>query len=349
MMDMASKLESRADYIKQLTQSLANAGKDKAAGGPSTSATPPAEAVAAVDLELEMNDNISVGGETVTSVLYKYGREASQDRKANVRKSGSSIPAIGNQEHHQFRSASAQSVDSFEHSHLSEARESSTVPYMDEAHLQFLINKEQNKMNKSQKLVSGSQFRNTTKVNFMSCEQCIILDRVGKKYKETIRSLRLQIARLEEQNHDLKRFKNGESIHQLMSKSAALASSTSAVTTAIVTASQQADQEENMEDIQFLAGKCEQYESDIAKVKKLLLYERNLNEGLRKTLDETRTALKEEVAGLQKENISLQEELQREKEKRGALQSSYDETTTTLLRYKQQLERTENKLSDTVV
>jgi septal ring factor EnvC (AmiA/AmiB activator) len=101
-----------------------------------------------------------------------------------------------------------------------------------------------------------------------------------------------------------------------------------------------------MEDIQYLASKCETYEADLAKLKKLLVYERSLNEGLRKTLDETRTGLRDELAACQAENTKLREDWQREKAKREFLQTSSDEATTTLLRYKQQLEKAESKLSD---
>jgi multidrug resistance efflux pump len=81
-------------------------------------------------------------------------------------------------------------------------------------------------------------------------------------------------------------------------------------------------------------------------MKKMLLYERGLNEGLRKTLDETRTGLRDELATCQAENSKLREDWQKEKARREVLQTSNDESTTTLLRYKQQLEKAEAKLSD---
>lgn len=323
-MDVSSKLDTRADYIRQLTQSLANPG------------------IAAVNIgsnNSEMCDDVSsTGGESVTSVLYKYGKEATQVdlERLNVRSTGNMLAG----KRVTIRTSSAQSLDSAEA--LSElktaeslAREGSTVAYSEDPHLQFLMNKEQSKGRNSQKLVSGSQFRNTTKLAMGRCEQCLIFDRVNKKHKETIRGLRLQIARLEEQNHDLRRFKGDSGHHASIKSSSTLASS-------IID-----DEEENdPEDIQYLANKCETYEADLAKMKKLLLYERTLNEGLRKTLDETRTGLREELATAQSENIKLREDYQREREKREALQISNDDLTATLLRYKQQLERTENKLSD---
>lgn len=321
-MEIASKLDSRADYIRQLTKSLAN----------------PTGIAMAASNGSEMGDDVSsTGGDSVTSVLYKYGKEATQVdmERLNMRSTGSMLGKKVT-----IRTSSAQSLDSAEA--LSElktaeslAREGSTVAYSDDPHLQFLINKEQNKGRNSQKLVSGSQFRNTTKLSMGRCEQCFIFDKVNKKHKETIRGLRLQIARLEEQNHDLRRHKGDPGHHPSIKSSSSL-------TSVLVND----EEESNPEDIEFLANKCETYEADLAKMKKMLLYERTLNEGLRKTLDETRTGLREELATAQAENIKLREDYQRERDKRETLQTSNDELTATLLRYKQQLERTENKLSD---
>lgn len=327
--EIANKLDTRAEYIRQLTQSLSK--------GNSTG------------IAEDMADDVSsVGGDTVTSVLYKYGKEAStvdSDKTTAVRGSGSFVGSKMNKR----ASSSAQSLDtSIEgmselKSAESAARESSTAPYYDDPHMQFLINKEQNKGRSTQKLVSGSQFRNTTKLGTGRCEQCMIFDRVNKKHKETIRSLRLQIARLEETAHDLRRLKSNDSGHHV-----ALKGSTSGGS-ALAAAMSQDDEEDEMENIQFLASKCETYEADLAKMKKMLLYERTLNEGLRKTLDETRTGLREELAAAQTQIGKLTEEHAREKDRREGLQVANDDLTTTLLRYKQQLERSENKLSDCVL
>jgi len=326
--EIANKLDTRAEYIRQLTQSLSKGNSG----------------IAAEDMA---DDVSSVGGDTVTSILYKYGKEAStvdSDRTTAMRGSGSFVGSKMNKR----ASSSAQSLDtSIEgmselKSAESAARESSTAPYYDDPHMQFLINKEQNKGRSTQKLVSGSQFRNTTKVG-ARCEQCMIFDRVNKKHKETIRSLRLQIARLEETAHDLRRLKSNDSGHHV-----ALKGSTSGGS-ALAAAMSQEDEEDEMENIQFLVNKCETYEADLAKMKKMLLYERTLNEGLRKTLDETRTGLREELATAQTQIGKLNEDYAREKDKKDGLQVANDDLTTTLLRYKQQLERSENKLSDCVL
>ncbi len=80
-------------------------------------------------------------------------------------------------------------------------------------------------------------------------------------------------------------------------------------------------------------NKCETYEADLAKMKKMLLYERTLNEGLRKTLDETRTGLREVLATAQTQIGKLNDDFAREKDKKDGLQVANDDLTTTLLRY----------------
>jgi hypothetical protein len=59
----------------------------------------------------------------------------------------------------------------------------------------------------SQKLVSGTQFRIPQKEP-VACAQCEHFDRSNRKLKEANRMLRLQVARLEEKIHDLRRAKS---------------------------------------------------------------------------------------------------------------------------------------------
>ena len=327
--EIANKLDTRAEYIRQLTQSLS---REKSNNN---------------GIALEMADDVSsVGGDTVTSVLLKYGKDTSLEdaERDHVRSSGSFIGS----KHNKRASSSARTLDSIDNqsgmkSAESMARESSTAPLYEDPHSQFLINKEQNRGRSTGKLVSGSQFRNTTKLGMGKCEQCTVFDRVNKKHKETIRSLRLQIARLEETAHDLRRLKANDMGHHVALKGSSSSIATGGSTLA---ASMASVDEEELEDIQYLANKCETYEADLAKMKKMLIYERTLNEGLRKTLDETRTGLREELASAQLQVGKLTEEHAKEKERREGLQVAHDDLAMTLLRYKQQLERTENKLSD---
>ena len=341
-MNIGTKIESRADYIKQLTQSLAN---PHAASGP----LPPVPAATSGNQEIgeDMGDSIaSIGGNTTSSVLYKYGKEASLvDQERSVRSSGSGTLSKVKPRRRRQSAGSFESIDggfSELKSIDSVTRESATITYAEDPHMQFMLNKEMNKGKAQQKLVSGSQFRNTTKLNLGRCEQCSLFDRVNKKHKETIRSLRLQIVRLEEQNHDLKRMKSSDAMHHMVG----MKPSTLAATTAIASSAVDNDDEDTLEDIEFLVNKCESYEADIAKMKKMLIYERGLNEGLRKTLDETRTSLRDELSASQTEAGKLREDWQREKARREVLQASNDESTSTLLRYKSELEKTENKLND---
>jgi len=359
MNEISNRLDSRADYIKQLTQSLS--GKTTPTNmatptfdspAPQTNSVPPLMPQVnsmhppplTLPTPMVIDDNSSYGGSmgdestAQTSVLFKYGREASTTAPTTgLRKSSDGIAGRKSKTRPQL--SSAQSLDSIDNfSDLksdSLARDSLNEPHtgsldgMEEAHLQFLVNKEQNR-GRSQKLVSGSQFRNTTKV-LPRCEMCAVGERVNRKNKETIRSLRLQIARLEEQNHDLRRSKSSEIAQHMTLKS-----------------KEELDEEE-LEGIEYLAKQIENKEEEVAKLKKMLTYERSLNEGMRKTLDETRTGLKEELAACQAENVTLKATCESEIEKRQTMERSLNETTSTLMQYKQQLERSENKLSDAML
>ena len=66
---------------------------------------------------------------------------------------------------------------------------------------------------RSSKIVSGSQFRHTSRESQLKCEQCDLYDRALKKNKETIRSLKFKLERFEEKYHDLKMIKSSAS-HQ---------------------------------------------------------------------------------------------------------------------------------------
>ena len=82
--EIANKLDTRAEYIRQLTQSLS---REKSNNG----------------IALEMADDVSsVGGDTVTSVLLKYGKDTSLEdvELDHVRSSGSLlVPSTANAPH----------------------------------------------------------------------------------------------------------------------------------------------------------------------------------------------------------------------------------------------------------
>lgn len=121
---------------------------------------------------------------------------------------------------------------------------------------------------KNLKFVSGSQFRMLGKPQ-VACQQCDVLDKSLRKSKETIRSLRVQLARMEESFKDLKFSKSIESLH-----------------TESKTAS---DFDFKSNDDVAVSRKINYLEDEVAKLKKLLSFERSTNDALRQSLEEARS------------------------------------------------------------
>ena len=128
-----------------------------------------------------------------------------------------------------------------------------------------------------QKLVSGSQFRFLNKEQHLKCDQCDVFDKVIKKNKETVRSLKFQLARLEEQYHDLKLSKSFETLNN------------SNVNLKLQDNSN--EQKQNKQSCEICIG----LEHEIGKLSRLLAYERTSNEGLRKAFFDLRGTLEGEI------------------------------------------------------
>lgn len=306
MLNASDRIEARTDYIRQLTESLS-----------SSSSTP---ALPRQNSEVVIDDTSS-NGEITTSVLYKYGREIPSSVRPGALKN--SIPSLGKQRQAHVVQTSTEVSNELRTDTVDPENASVT----EEAHLQFLTNKD----SRPQKIVSGSQFRNITKAVFHRCEQCGILDRANKKHKETLRTLRLQIARLEEQCHDLRRSKNTDAAHYHIASKAA---------------QQAIDSGLNTEGEEYLSKQCEMYEEELNKIKKILTFERTANEGLRNTLEEARNTSKQELTDAHAEITRLRADLDNARGKADLYRKHHEESMVSLLQYKQQLEKAENKLSD---
>lgn len=216
-----------------------------------------------------------------------------------------------------------------------------TMAEFEDPHVKFLIGIEKNK-NRSQKTVSGSQFRMPLK-DVPRCDTCDGLNSQNKKMKEVIRSLKLQITRLEEKCHDLKMSKNGHGdfpVHSSGSFSASVKSEN------MLNSSHNDDNITNAID---LIRRCELLEEDLAKNKKLVQLERNSLEVLKKTHEDTKTSLNLDLLDRKNEILALTKELNAFKELHKNQESVIDHMNSNLLTYKQQLEKTENKLSDALI
>eukprot|EP00599_Poterioochromonas_sp_BG-1_P004266 CAMPEP_0173145542 /NCGR_PEP_ID=MMETSP1105-20130129/7932_1 /TAXON_ID=2985 /ORGANISM="Ochromonas sp., Strain BG-1" /LENGTH=454 /DNA_ID=CAMNT_0014059517 /DNA_START=21 /DNA_END=1385 /DNA_ORIENTATION=- len=133
---------------------------------------------------------------------------------------------------------------------------------------------------KTLKVVSGSQFRLTTK-SWTQCEQCEIFDRTNKKSKETIRTLKLQLARLEESFRDLKYSR--------------------ALEQSLVDVKASADSDQKGIESGVPSRKVERLEEEVLKLKKLVSFERSASEALRQSLEESQQSHSNEISSLRQE------------------------------------------------
>ena len=344
MARIESQIDSRADYIRKLTENLSLAGKSapisRDVGSIGDSVDDPTVADSST-LLYKFGQDVSVAGSSIDSPLFPRS-VASRGPSPGLRggsggKLLTAFPALGNSNSRQGSASAMPPLggsirDSFDSTDLkSESIERDLGSIADNDHISVFSSSKELGKSRPTKLVSGSQFRLITKHGARHCDQCEVQARVNKKHTETIRTLKLQLARLEERCHDLKRTKASDVAHQIAIKS-----------------SLELAQSDN-EDLDFFSKKCSALEEELAKMKKMLSFERHANEGLRSALDDTKSSLKKEVSDLQNENGRLMLELQACKTENVDAKKRVDEVNNSLVQYKQQLEKTEVKLSDALL
>jgi hypothetical protein len=271
---------SRMDVIKKMTDSLASGNNN-------------------------LNTSTSNGSNSVivnqgTSLLYKFGHEVGTvglTSTAIKNHLPNSIPSLGRN-----KASRGSFTDSRDPTELAESSF-----YGDEAlinnnnnnsHTQFIVNMDKARASKSVKLVSGSQFRLTTKDN-IKCEHCDLLEKVNKKTKETVRSLKLQLTRLEEKFHELKLSKSASDSLSLIQKTMENKDNNN-----------NNNNNTNIDDnIDKLIKKCEIYEDEINKLKKIISIEKISHDNYRKNFDEIKNILKTEILDTKNINKELEKEL----------------------------------------
>lgn len=192
--------------------------------------------------------------------------------------------------------------------------------------------------NRSMKLVSGSQFRLTSHAKGMippHCEQCDTLEKLNKKNKEIIRTLKLQLARAEESYRDLKYSKSSSSNNDQPEAMKEHGDGS-------VSGGGGNQKESN------LRRKCEYLEDELNKFKKMLTYERSISDQLKQTLEDERGQYKTLNENLQQENEKLKQYIIHLETTNNHYQVTNDDLQAKLLAYKQQLEKTEQKLNESL-
>jgi len=187
--------------------------------------------------------------------------------------------------------------------------------------LKFALNVERNRNGGNgtpSKIIAGSQFRLTSHVANSKCENCSLYDRSLKKSKETIRSLKLQLARLEDKYTGLRksRQQQGEEYPQ--------------------------QQEQSGGNCETLQRRCDEYELESSRLKKLSKADQETLITQRKMIDDSRAALElgsKDYASLKEENNASRRSLLEQ-------QRLVERLSAELEQYRSLLDQAETKLAN---
>lgn len=183
--------------------------------------------------------------------------------------------------------------------------------------------------NKPLKVVSGSQFRLTTKGSG-PCPNCDALDKANKKNKELIRTLKLQIIRMEENFKDLKYMKANNATQPDPGLKLSTDNNTLVVS----------------EDKEWEA-RCQALEDELAKLKKVLAYERNINESMRTNLEEAKKLHTSEMKQMSDDCLLANNRCRNMEETITQLRNSKADFELRILQLKTQLDKTQRELEET--
>lgn len=271
-----------------------------------------------------------------TALLYKYGsivgssstsissfktpirnlRTANNLPRLFGSQTAGTIPTASEENHHTQRSSSGDAMDAPDDESMMSLQSSIAMS-----------------KGKSMKLVCGSQFRLVSKSN-QTCMQCELMEKANRKSKENIRILKLQILRMEENFKDLKYSKGRDGV--------------GAESGGAMKVSLDANLQPVSEDPEH-AQRCALIEEELAKLRKTMSYERGINDGLRHSLEEAKKNGQAELARVKDESLLATNRNRNMEETIASLRASKSENELTILRYKQQLERTEQRLEDALL
>ena len=158
------------------------------------------------------------------------------------------------------------------------------------AALQFALGLERNRA-RSVKAVSGSQFKLSQRDN--KCLECGLLERSVHKYRESIRTLKVHVVRLEDRYQTLRktRLVEDDPAHNPRAE----------------------------EGDHGLQQRCDDYEVEVGRLKKLNKADQHLLDLLRKALEEGRAAADGEMQAMQVDYESALQQLAADKEDQRAM------------------------------
>ncbi len=277
--------------------------------------------------------SISAGDATTApgsggAILYKFGQEMPPSSGSRGAKG-----MVNNNNNNGLQpSASMPSFDLRDQSMSGVQDEETVLTYLTGA-----ANNKHLSHSRSMKLVSGSQFRLTSHAKGMippHCEQCDGLEKLNKKNKEIIRTLKLQLTRMEESYRDLKYSKTSSSSSSGADQPEANGTKDSIGDVGV--------KESN------LRRKCEYLEDELNKFKKMLTYERSISDQLKQTLEDERAQYKTLNETLQQDNEKLKQYIAHLEATNQHYKYGNEDLQGKLLAYKQQLEKTEQKLNESL-
>eukprot|EP01038_Epipyxis_sp_PR26KG_P011813 gene11813-15810_t len=296
------------------------------------------------NIDDKMNQSVLSENTTNTSLLYRFGQEVNVSKSMppqphNVLNYSNPSPTTINTSTKYNRSIRSSFSDRNDLLTLeSTVGEITTIedPTAAATYLQFLVNMDKSKSIKTNKLVSGSQFRMINNNYSHKCDQCEILDKQNKKSKEIIRTLKLQIARYEEKLHEMKLKNNNISDSRSYST----------------------DQNEhilNHYSIEYdkIIKKCEAQEEEISRLKKLISSSTpshsstaRMNAAL---LDETNNKLKNEIIELKNEIQRLEDIIKKNANEKKENDRTINNLNASLTSYKAQLEKSEGRINELTI
>lgn len=185
--------------------------------------------------------------------------------------------------------------------------------------------------NKPLKVVSGSQFRLTTK-GAGPCPNCDALEKTNKKNKELIRTLKLQILRMEQNFKDLKYMKPMNS---------------SQPDTGLKVSTDNSGLVES--DDKEWETRCATLEEELVKLKKVLAYERNINENMRTNLEEAKKLHTSEMKQMSDDCLLANNRCRNMEETITQLRNSKADFELRILQLKTQLDKTQRELEEALL
>jgi hypothetical protein len=271
----------RNSLLKKLTNDLASGLAAKPQTSDGNHPEPGNDDEISLDDSTFVSASMRRGSNTQQALLYRYGQEVVSDNNNNhshltSRKNNTSLPLLGPNKTTHSNSLSTDGGVSFRDAGL-DGGKSDNLLSEDAAYYQLGMQTNcgtstSGPLPKSVKLVSGSQFRNITKDLSPKCGTCEVNIRASKLQKETIRSLKLQVSKLEEQIHLIKLARAAETANAVLNAQVEAAAAGGTHHLSVGTAKTNGAEREN--NVDKLHQRIQALEDELSKMKKAMMQDK---------------------------------------------------------------------------